>query len=124
MIQDQFTYFCSGPVTVYARLTRGGHTPVLNARVKATLFKPGAAGEVILDLNDNGAGYPDVTADDGIYSAYFSDFAATPGLYSIRVEADNNDGLARTPKMGAAFSSLNHSIGASDVAMGEHFEQN
>ena len=92
-------------MTVYARLTRGGHTPVLNARVKATVFKPGAAGEVILDLNDNGAGYPDVTADDGIYSAYFSDFAATPGLYSIRVEADNNDGLARTPKVGAAFSS-------------------
>ena len=27
-----------------------------------------------------------------------------PGLYTIRVVADNNDGLARTPKVQAAFT--------------------
>ena len=101
-------------MTVYARLTRGGHTPVLNARVKAAVFKPGGLeAPVQLDLNDNGAGYPDVTADDGIYSAYFADFATVPGLYSIRVEADNNDGLARTPKVAAPDFVSNRSASSS-----------
>ena len=98
-------YSSTDPVIVYARITRGGHAPVLNARVTATVFKPEGGGEPTeLILNDNGAGYPDVTAGDGIYSAYFADFAPIRGHYSIRVEADNNDGLARTPKITPDFA--------------------
>ena len=91
------------PVVIFARITKGDQIPVLDARVVATLFKPGGDIEssrpTMMTLHDNGAGYPDVTADDGIYSAYFEDFATVPGFYSIRVLADNNDGLARTPKI-------------------------
>ena len=95
---------------VYARVTKGGHLPVIDAHVKATIFKPGgdldASSPLTFVLRDNGAGYPDITAGDGIYSGYFADYATVPGLYTVRVVADNNDGLARTPKVQAAFSSL------------------
>ena len=94
---------------VYARVTKGGHLPVIDAHVKATIFKPGgdldASSPLTFVLRDNGAGYPDITAGDGIYSGYFADYATVPGLYTVRVVADNNDGLARTPKVQAAFSS-------------------
>ena len=84
--------------------------PVIDAHVKATIFKPGgdldASSPLTFVLRDNGAGYPDITAGDGIYSGYFADYATVPGLYTVRVVADNNDGLARTPKVQAAFSSL------------------
>ena len=35
-----------------------------------------------LTLKDNGLGFPDVTGDDGIYSAYFTVFDEYPGFYS------------------------------------------
>ena len=96
------------PVIVYARVTKGGHIPVIDAHVKATVFKPGgdleASSPLTFVLRDNGAGYPDITAGDGIYSAYFADYATVPGLYTIRVVADNNDGLARTPKVQTVFA--------------------
>ena len=108
-------YSSTDPVIVYARITRGGHASVLNARVTATVFKPEGGGEPTeLILNDNGAGYPDVTAGDGVYSAYFADFAPIRGHYSIRVEADNNDGLARTPKITPDFA-LESGSGASST---------
>jgi len=101
-------YNDKNPVIVYARVTKGGHLPVIDAHVKATVFKPGgdleASSPLTFVLRDNGAGYPDVTAGDGIYSAYFADYATVPGLYTIRVVADNNDGLARTPKVQASFT--------------------
>ena len=101
-------YDDKNPVIVYARVTKGGHIPVIDAHVKATIFKPGgdleASSPLTFVLRDNGAGYPDITAGDGIYSAYFADYATVPGLYTIRVVADNNDGLARTPKVQAVFS--------------------
>ena len=97
------------PVIIYARITKGGQLPVIDAHVKATIFKPGgdleASSPLTFILRDNGAGYPDITAGDGIYSAYFADYATVPGLYTIRVVADNNDGLARTPKVSVAFTS-------------------
>ena len=101
-------YDDKNPVIVYARVTKGGHIPVIDAHVKATVFKPGgdleASSPLTFVLRDNGAGYPDITAGDGIYSAYFADYATVPGLYTIRVVADNNDGLARTPKVQAVFT--------------------
>ncbi len=85
---------------IYARLTKG-NAPVIGANVKATIFRPGGPDSnppVMLTMRDNGAGYPDITAEDGIYSVYFTDFATVPGFYSIQVTADNENGLARTPR--------------------------
>ncbi len=90
------------PVVIHARLTQGSHLPVLRARVVARVFRPGAAGgggdgrPVELTLRDDGAGFPDVTEGDGVYSAAFSAFASVPGFYSVQVTADDNGGLART----------------------------
>lgn len=87
-------------VVLYARLTKG-NAPVIGANVRATIFRPGGPESnppVVLMMRDNGAGYPDITAQDGIYSVYFSDFATVPGFYSVQVSADNNGGSARTPR--------------------------
>ena len=89
------------PVILYARLTKG-NAPVIGANVRATIFRPGGPDTnppVALMMRDNGAGYPDITADDGIYSVYFTDFATVPGFYSVQVSADNNGGSARTPRL-------------------------
>ena len=96
-------------IVLYARLTKG-NTPVIGANVRATIFRPGGPETnppVVLMMRDNGAGYPDITADDGIYSVYFTDFATVPGFYSVQVSADNNGGSARTPRMTANFKSIN-----------------
>ena len=88
-------------VIIYAKLTKGVF-PVTDANVVAKIFRPGgqkSSGTVALTLRDNGFGDPDITSGDGIYSAYFSDFAAVPGYYSIQVSADDNKGQARTPKV-------------------------
>ena len=91
---------------------------MIDAHVKATVFKPGgdleASSPLTFVLRDNGAGYPDVTAGDGIYSAYFADYATVPGLYTIRVVADNNDGLARTPKVQASFTVASDDINSNN----------
>lgn len=87
-------------MVLYARLTKG-NTPVIGANVRATIFRPGGPETnppVVLMMRDNGAGYPDITAEDGIYSVYFSHFATVPGFYSVQVSADNNGGSARTPR--------------------------
>lgn len=88
-------------VVIYAKLTKGVF-PVTDANVVAKIFRPGgqkSSGTVALTLRDNGFGDPDITSGDGIYSAYFSDFAAVPGYYSIQVSADDNKGQAQTPKV-------------------------
>ncbi len=71
----------------------------LFSQVVARIFPPGGGGGVRpieLQLRDDGAGFPDVTSGDGIYSAAFSAFAQVPGFYSVQVSADDNGGLART----------------------------
>ena len=95
-------------VIIFAKLTKGVF-PVTNANVVARLFRPGnqnpdtginsETGNILLTLRDNGSGDPDVTSGDGIYSAYFSDFAAVAGYYSVQVTADDNKGQAKTPKV-------------------------
>ena len=94
-------------VILYARLTKG-NAPVIGANVKATIFRPGdphSNPPIVLSMRDNGAGYPDITAQDGIYSVYFADFATVPGFYSVQVSADNNGGSARTPRFTAVSGS-------------------
>ncbi len=84
-------------VTIYASV-RQGELPVRDAMVVATVRRPGSSTPVQLVLGDAGTGYPDITAGDGIYSAYFVDFTSEPGLYSLSVEATHNQGSASVPK--------------------------
>ena len=86
----------STPVMLYARLARH-HSPVVNATVVATVHRPGAA-PVTLQLRDTGSGYPDITAGDGVYSAYFTQFSSEPGFYSVAVVASNQQGQASLPR--------------------------
>jgi hypothetical protein len=80
------------PAFLYARLEQAG-LPVLSAQVTALVHgPPGSEPPVnVIQLVDDGAGYPDITRGDGIYSAYFTQFSLeAAGLYSLEVEADNN----------------------------------
>ncbi len=88
-------------VIIYAQITQGS-LPVIDADVKAFVSRPGrptVEAPVTIKLKDSGTGYPDVTANDGIYSAYFTDFSGVSGYYSISIEASHNSGSAKTPKM-------------------------
>ena len=51
-----------------------------------------------VELADEGTGYPDITAGDGIYSAYFTDLGPEPGYYMVTVRA-SDAGLARIPSL-------------------------
>jgi hypothetical protein len=85
------------PVVVYASLKQGA-LPVRDGNVVATITRPGSSTPVEIALRDDGTGYPDITAGDGIYSAYFVDFTSEPGLYGVAVVADHNSGRASVPK--------------------------
>ena len=86
------------PVVLYARLVRDA-SPVLNASVVAMVERPGGAGPVEVELRDTGTGYPDITAGDGVYSAYFTQFTSEPGFYSVVVTASNREGGAVLPRV-------------------------
>ena len=43
-------------------------------------------------------GYPDLTASDGVYSAYVPSYAASPGYYGARLRVGDNHGRAAVPK--------------------------
>ncbi len=88
------------PVKIYALITQD-RLPVQNARVVALLTKPGGGYEerqLEITLKDGGSGYPDITAKDGVYSAYVTDYAAEPGFYGLAVRVTDNDGSAVVSK--------------------------
>lgn len=87
----------STPVIIYAHLKQGD-LPIRNARVVATIERPGMTTPVELELQDEGTGSPDITKGDGIYSAHFVDFTSEPGLYTVKVRATHNSGFASIPK--------------------------
>ncbi|XP_078481065.1 uncharacterized protein LOC100182654 [Ciona intestinalis] len=82
-------------VVIYANLKKGEHA-VLNAYVGAEITRPlsisGIVDTKFIELKDNGLD-PDVTADDGVYSAYFTSFTMQ-GRYNVKVHADDNFGQA------------------------------
>ena len=45
-----------------------------------------------------GAGYPDLTAQDGLYSAYLPAYSASPGYYGLRLSVTDNRGAAVVPR--------------------------
>ena len=87
------------PVLIYAKVTKGQDLPVLNAKVTAKVMRPDSSVPYELILTDFGTGYPDLTNGDGIYSAYFTGFTASNGLYSLEINVNHNEGRASTPSL-------------------------
>lgn len=73
-----------GRIRVFAEVKRG-YDPVIGASVTATVRQDSSLQEVI--LHDNGVG-PDVTKDDGIYSAFISHFEGN-GRYGVISKVTN-----------------------------------
>ncbi|XP_064486754.1 calcium-activated chloride channel regulator 1-like [Ornithodoros turicata] len=71
---------------IYAEVTKGKDA-VARARVQAKVTRPNDDADVQVELWDNGFG-ADVTADDGIYSSYFTQFTGI-GRYSVEVRVEN-----------------------------------
>ncbi|XP_077998190.1 calcium-activated chloride channel regulator 1-like [Glandiceps talaboti] len=83
-------------MNIFAQVQRG-YSPVLEATVTATVERPSPHGPVNVQLRDTGTGL-DLTEDDGVYSGLFLDFVSStcPACrYSIKVKADDNNGVAR-----------------------------
>ena len=47
----------------------------------------------------SGLGDPDITAGDGVYSAYLPRYSTRPGYYAVRLTVTDNGGLATVPKL-------------------------
>ncbi|XP_077986468.1 calcium-activated chloride channel regulator 1-like [Glandiceps talaboti] len=91
---------------IYADLNQG-YSPVLEAKVIATVERPSPHSVVDVLLFDTGTG-ADIKKDDGVYSGYFVDFieasCSTECRYSIQVTADDTDETAQirmTSRVGA-----------------------
>ena len=46
-------------------------------------------------LRDGGSGYPDITARDGVYTGYLTDYSPESGFYALSVRATDNEGRAQ-----------------------------
>ena len=87
-------------MTVFARITRNG-LPVLNADATVQMYLPSKAANTthsIVRLHDNGLGYPDITAGDGIYMAHVPILSASTGYALVRLEVSAPEGQAVTSK--------------------------
>ncbi len=84
-------------VILYAKVSQD-ELPVREAEVEAFVTRPGSSKAFKVLLRDDGTGYPDITAGDGIYSAYFLDFTTKAGLYSVKVIAKDVPGYTTIPK--------------------------
>ncbi|GAB6030615.1 chloride channel [Chamberlinius hualienensis] len=74
-------------VRIFAKLTYGT-TPILEAQVNATVIT--SSQTVNITLRDDGSGNPDITAMDGVYTAYFTQFTEST-VYTVTVIATDND---------------------------------
>ena len=53
----------------------------------------GVKSEIV--LRDGGSGYPDITARDGVYTGYLTDYSPKNGFYALSVRASDNEGRAQ-----------------------------
>ena len=74
------------PVRIVTEV-RARDSLVRGATVTAVVLLPDNT-EVEISLVDNGLGYPDITAGDGLYSGYLPRLASSPGYYSVLVRVD------------------------------------
>ena len=88
------------PVIIYAEV-KLGQSPVVEAGVVAEILAINQSGFLTplhqIPLYDNGNGDPDLTAQDGIYSRYLTDFPGGEGRYTVNIKLDDNYGKAFAP---------------------------
>ena len=93
------TVTAAAPLALFASVTEAGTgLAVLGARVTATCTVTTEAEEVTLEavqLRDSGAGDPDITAGDGVYSRYLVRYPG-PGRYECSLAVTDNSGAAFT----------------------------
>ncbi|CAG9817922.1 unnamed protein product [Phaedon cochleariae] len=89
----------NSPIILLAEV-KYGDLPILGAKVDVIVSKPGINGsmplEARLELLDTGAGDPDITKGDGIYTKYFSAVEWGPGFYTFEVVVSDNGNTAYT----------------------------
>lgn len=89
----------NGPLILLVEVKKG-EIPVLGAKVEVTVTKPEINGSYPhknhLELLDTGAGDPDITKGDGVYTRYFSASDSGPGLYNFEVVVTDNGNTAYT----------------------------
>ena len=102
--QHEIVNKSSLPVVIYAKIERRNDA-VLSAKVIADISGPAGSLEHVV-LQDSGSGYPDITAQDGIYSAYLTHIASKPGTYNIRLFVSDDSGAAVAPKRKGNLNSL------------------
>ncbi|KAF6020746.1 hypothetical protein EB796_020902 [Bugula neritina] len=76
------------PVSVFATVNRG-YSPVIGAKVVATIEYPGSYSKSELEMRDDGAG-ADIVKGDGTYSAYIMN-SQTKGRHTISVNVVNTN---------------------------------
>ncbi|XP_076042659.1 calcium-activated chloride channel regulator 1-like [Oratosquilla oratoria] len=92
------------PVIVYAQVSVGGVSPVVDADVEAVLLRLGynktgsPYDPLTFKLFDNGNGDPDITKGDGVYSRYLRALEDTPARYTFTVRLTDNSGRAAIVK--------------------------
>ena len=94
--KDELVNQTSLPIIIYAKIERGNDA-VMGAKVIADVSGPAGSIEHVV-LQDTGSGYPDITAQDGIYSAYLTHISKRPGTYNVRLFVSDDSGLAVAPK--------------------------
>ena len=77
------------PKRVFCRL-QAGDAAVLHANVTAVIMFPDNT-QALIQLYDNGLGYPDITSRDGVYSGYIPRLASVPGYYSVAVNVESTE---------------------------------
>ncbi|XP_053671814.1 calcium-activated chloride channel regulator 1-like [Anopheles nili] len=103
-----------GPIVVYAEVKKGD-LPVVSAQVEVTVTKlericerfrePVVQGTERFLLLDTGAGDPDITKGDGVYSRYFNaDEFGGPGTYQLEVTVSDRGNTAYTLADGASYT--------------------
>ncbi|XP_049534679.1 calcium-activated chloride channel regulator 1-like [Anopheles darlingi] len=106
-----------GPIVIFAEVKKGD-LPVVSAQVEVTVTRldricerfrepvvmQGGSSERFL-LLDTGAGDPDITKADGIYSRYFNaDEFGGPGTYQLEVTVSDRGNTAYTLAEGASYT--------------------
>ena len=80
-------------ISIFAASFRLDQTP---SSVQAFISRPSHRGKnlppIVLDLKDEGTGYPDIRSNDGIYSAYFTELSPEEGFYHLTAQATYPDG--------------------------------
>lgn len=125
------------PLRGFVQVSQGLNGPIYDADVTlvARVFnRAQQKNEITFPLNDNGRGNPDITARDGIYSAYlnsiFTDYSESSAAYTISARILSNRISMKPGNFGntVMFASKPRCCGSelktnADIILNHHFER-